>query len=528
LFGAWLALALILVFQHVFWRDEVRAFTLALAGGNVVDMARGLQGEGHPALWYLLLRGAHTVAPVRAALPATAFAVAAAAMALLAFKSPFRLPTVSLILFGAFGLIEYTVVARNYGISMLVLFALAHVYPRWRDRGVAVGLLLALLCNTNVPSALLAACFLLFWLVELIGEEGVGWRRKHRLFVLNAAVAAAGALLCFVTVYPPVHDAAAIHFAAGLGPKAVAAALAVPAFSFWDFVPSGVPPTYAAGGLLSVVVFGSLLGLLRAPGALLSAVAALAGLELFFQLIYPGYYRHECLFLVYLIALYWLVAKGRGGRWPEGWMAGPAAAWAVKAGRAMFALLLAWQVVSSASLVATAARGYPYSRARDLARVLEREHLGSAVLIADPDMFLEPLPYYTDNPLYLMREQRFGRVVRFIRRVRTDLDLDDYLRDARALHARTGRAVVIVLEHRLDDIRGRYRKHEVHVWNFSADPAQVQRFRAATRRLAAFGPAVTDETYDVYLLLPDPAAAGSRGPAASLSVAPPAARPETR
>jgi hypothetical protein len=40
--------------------------------------------------------------------------------------------------------------ARNYGIGMLILFALAIAYQRWRGRGVALGALLFLLANTNV------------------------------------------------------------------------------------------------------------------------------------------------------------------------------------------------------------------------------------------------------------------------------------------------------------------------------------------------------------------------------------------
>ncbi|HYH63846.1 MAG TPA: hypothetical protein VD866_04040, partial [Urbifossiella sp.] len=47
-----------------------------------------------------------------------------------------------------------------------------------------------------------------FWLIELIGEEGVKWGPKYRLFVINATIAAGGALLCFLTVFPTVHDAA--------------------------------------------------------------------------------------------------------------------------------------------------------------------------------------------------------------------------------------------------------------------------------------------------------------------------------
>jgi hypothetical protein len=500
LFAAWLVIVLALAATHVFWRDEVRAFSFALQGDTIVEMLRRLHGEGHPALWYLMLRGAHAVVPVREVLPAVAFFVAAAAMALLVWRSPLRLGMIALVLFGAFGLYEYAAVARNYGISMLVLFALAHFYPRYRDRGIVVGALLALLCNTNVPSAMLAASFLLFWLVELIGEEGLRWTRKHWLFLLNAALAALGALLCFLTVFPTMHDAAPIQYPGGIPFKAAAAAILFPAYSFWGLSAPGIPPTYVAGALLGAIVVGSLFGLVRRPGAFLSSLAALTAFELLFQLIYPGFYRHQALLIVYLVAMYWLVAEGRGGRWPELIAAMPRLAALERAGRIVFLLLLAMQVLNSVDVVAGLAKGTPYSRSRDLAELLEREHLGDAILIGDPDMYLEPMPYYTRNPIYLMREQRFGPYVHFTRHVRLSLTPDDYLADARALRARTGRPVVVVLQHKLDPRRPHYSKSNVRIWWFSADSEQVRRFQAATRKLASFGPAITDETYDVYLV----------------------------
>jgi hypothetical protein len=500
LYAAWCALVLLLVWRHVFWRDEVRALSIALAGDTLAQMLRVLHGEGHPALWYLLLRGAHAIVPVRQVLPAVAFLVAAAAMALLVFRSPFKPGVVALVLFGAFGMYEFAVVARNYGLTMLVLFALAALYPRWRDRGIVIGLILFLLCNTNVPSALLAATFLGFWLVELIGEEGLHWHRKYGLFLLNAAVAAAGALLCFLTVYPTVHDAAMIELHGGITPAAIWHALSSPMASYWAFMPPFARDKPIEAILLAILAFGSLLGLVRAPAAFLSAAAAFFGFELFFQLIYPGYYRHEALILVYLLALYWLVAEGRGGRWPEGWRIDSRLARVADAGAALFLALLALQVVTGMGLVAADLNGIPYGRARELGALLKREHLTDATIVADPDMFLESLPYYTPNPLYLMREQRFNHVVRFTRHVRRELNVDDYLRDAEALRARTGKPVVILFQRRLDRLTYPYRMPEVHIWAFSSTADQARRFQAATRRIARFAPTVTDESYDVYVL----------------------------
>jgi hypothetical protein len=73
-----------------------------------------------------------------------------------------RWPLVALVALSNFAVWEYSVMARNYGITMLVLFAFAAGYERWRHRGWVVGLWLLLLANTNVHSVLLAGALGLF------------------------------------------------------------------------------------------------------------------------------------------------------------------------------------------------------------------------------------------------------------------------------------------------------------------------------------------------------------------------------
>ncbi len=156
LFGVWLIVVAYLAWYHVFWRDEVRAFSLALAGSDVVGMGGAVHGEGHPLLWYLLLRAAHGLAPVREALPAVALCVGIAGAAFFTWRAPFRPLIVVAVLFSGWMTFEYTVMARNYGISMLLMFVIADRFARGRDGALATGGLLFLLCNTNVPSVILA------------------------------------------------------------------------------------------------------------------------------------------------------------------------------------------------------------------------------------------------------------------------------------------------------------------------------------------------------------------------------------
>src|SRR5882672_10302514 len=89
IFLLWFVTVCVLALHHVMWRDEVRALSIALGGNNFIEMLKGLHGEGHPAVWYLLLRAAHSVVGRVEVLPLVAFIVALAAAGLLIFRSPF-------------------------------------------------------------------------------------------------------------------------------------------------------------------------------------------------------------------------------------------------------------------------------------------------------------------------------------------------------------------------------------------------------------------------------------------------------
>src|SRR5690349_2064201 len=112
MFVLWLGLVLWLLSGHVFWRDEVRAFSLALSGSNLVEMFHNVHGEGHPLLWYLILRGGHAIFPYREVLPVAGAVIGISAMAVLTFFAPFRTIIIALILFSFYGAFEYVVVAR--------------------------------------------------------------------------------------------------------------------------------------------------------------------------------------------------------------------------------------------------------------------------------------------------------------------------------------------------------------------------------------------------------------------------------
>ena len=78
------------------------------------------------------------------------------------------------------------------------------------------------------------------------------------------------------------------------------------------------------------------------------------------------------------------------------------------AGTIAFLLLLAVQPLDLVGPLYRQMSGVPYSRSADVARILQEPQLSRAIVMADPDVMLEPLPYYAANPLWFLREAHFG------------------------------------------------------------------------------------------------------------------------
>lgn len=494
LFVVWLVLVLWLAWGHVFWRDEVRAFSLALSGSNYLEMLKAVHGEGHPALWYLILRASHNVFPYREVLPVAGLLIGIAAMALVVFVSPFRTLIVAAIIFSVYGAFEFVVMARNYGISALVMFALAAAYPRVRN-SLWFGFFLALLCNTNVPSCLLAAAFLLFRFVEMLTDGSKPGRRDWFVFGGNALLAAFGAYLCFIMVYPTFNDQAVSRNFDHFDVAKIISALFDAERGFAHLAIDFLPAPFNLVPFNAILLALSCLGFIRRPAALAASIWALVAFKLFFYFVYFSSYRHEILYFVFLLSLYWMIVNGAGGTWRD-------RRWHSQAqlvGVGVFLILLFVQTGRLLNPLHLQLSGTPDSRAADVAVLLKRPELSGAIVMGDPDTMLEPLPYYVSNPIWLLRQQRFGHVVPLSTKGRHELGMGDVLADAERLHQLTGRPVLFLSHLQLQDQRMERFPHMIFRDATTLRPDEVRRFLSSTQLIAKLWGAGSDEEYDVYV-----------------------------
>jgi hypothetical protein len=465
---AWLIVVAWLSWGHSVWRDETRALSLALEQPSFLGLFTNPPRDGHPLVWFTLLRSAYFVVGQYWVLKLLSVAIAAAACWLVLFKSPLPLLLRLLIIFSGIVIVDYAVVARNYGISFLLMLLFAHAFTRENRHPAAMGVCLFLLANTNVHSALLSIPLGALWIWDE-AKHGRWQSAAAALFVM-----AAGLGLCFYSIYPSTNQLAIDDTPTSF--STIIVALLNPGASFRS-LSFGLP-----AAAVTIILWIVILSLKRLP-LILAAIAGTLALSLFFAVVYPGSHRHESLWIAFIVALMWI----KWGLFGEA---------LDRLGHIVLSLILAAQV-GYGIVWAVNAQAHPYSRSADLALHVERTPcLREAIIVSDPDYMAEALPYYLGNPLYSVREQRFFKTLRFSADSKRDISLGHLLDVAQTLGSKHQRPVLILVETSLD----RAKIATVPFYSLRITSDDLSRFRASTVQLADLRPAKTDEEYGVYLV----------------------------
>lgn len=133
-------LQLTLIWTHAPWLDEWQALQLALQSPDLRALLGNLRYEGHPPLWYLLLRGAAVVVPPAFVLPAVQTVIALALQALILFRAPFARTERLLVATSFFLLFDYGTLSRSLSLGVLLATA-AFVFRRHPLGWAAIALL---------------------------------------------------------------------------------------------------------------------------------------------------------------------------------------------------------------------------------------------------------------------------------------------------------------------------------------------------------------------------------------------------
>lgn len=177
---ALLSLQAALIITHRPWLDEWQALQIALQSPTLSDLFANLRYEGHPALWYLLLRSASNIVPTFWVLPVVALAIAIPTQLVVLHRSPFPQWQRLAIAVGALLLFDYMTISRSMTLGVACLIAAAALRrSRW------MWLFLALLPQCDFLFGVLSLL-----LVTLVVRDRAIWWPGLALFLLSGLTAA--------------------------------------------------------------------------------------------------------------------------------------------------------------------------------------------------------------------------------------------------------------------------------------------------------------------------------------------------
>ena len=395
----WAVVAIIVSMHHEIWRDEMRALSLATKSTSILDLPHDLLNEGHPLLWYIILKLAFWIYPNTIVLKIVSFLIGLATVYLLLFKCNLPRNVAILVAFSQFFMFENTVMCRNYGISALLILLYTQAFLRKNMLFSAI--LLALLMQTNVVGFVTGGVMFIYTL----------WThaQQKNLLIRDAVLSTAliiGSAFCFYSVTNPDAQSQLAGFKHdSLSEFLINAAVSLvyPNYLFTKQVP--------IIGFVIVLILASFFW--KNKLELLVFWIVVAALNLFSIEVNILSMRHLGVFFAFFLFLWIVTNQTRTD-----------SVFGMRLNRHILPSLL-FGLVGANIFYCVQDVLLPESSSKELSEYIQTSGYSEASIIADPDYIIDALPYYLTNRMYLPREDRFGAYTSFTKKNKCSLCLSE-------------------------------------------------------------------------------------------------------
>ena len=406
-FITWGVLLVYGIANHVYWRDEVRPLSIAISSDSFFELFANLKNEGHPILWYFLLKVFHSIFNTPLVLGFLSLLFAVGFVYILLFKTRIHWLFSLLIVFGFYGLYEYSINARNYGISAFLMFLYAYGFSQKKE-GLLPLVCLVLLPQTNFYATMFTPVFLALYVFQ-----NPKLRRKQ---IIAIGLVILSIIFALITCLPNEQS------------------LVVKSWSWsklswvhlWD-VGIGFPQLLNLSiplerELTTLLLLLSLLIFVSRKSLMISAFTLMLIMSFFHQNIRENYLHHQGVFLFGFIAL----IIGSYNHLNLDYKRSKVYRNLMLVGITSFTLILTVLFYRGYQAYTLDLR-FTNSNANNLGHDLQGTHTTKRVLIAEPDYLMESVMYYYSNPYYVAREQKMARFSHFTKQNKDSMSLSDLL-----------------------------------------------------------------------------------------------------
>jgi len=289
--------------EHELWRDEAQSWLIA-RDMSFLQLFFEINYEGTPALWHLILMPFAKLGFPPSTITYIHIFIVFVTATLFITQAPFSKFTMVLFLFSFYMVWEYAIVARNYNLTVLLLFAIAANYKHRYTKPLVHTALIFLLFNTNVHSFFMAlglACLYLY--------ETEKWTIRLRDIRLPIIIIGFGLLISVLQLIPAADNMRSnmLHEFNYLAvPRAIMNALfPIPMVASKDIL------TYTLYSLLafsSLAILGYASLYLYCNSRQVFYIYMAATLWLFYLFVFKhfGGYRHHGFILIFLMFSLWI------------------------------------------------------------------------------------------------------------------------------------------------------------------------------------------------------------------------------
>jgi hypothetical protein len=292
--GIYLLVTFFVLLHHEPWRDEAQIW-LTARDTNLSTLIGRMSYEGSPGLWYLLVFPLAKIGLPYFSESILHLLIAAAAVYIFLKYAPFEKITKILFVFSYFMAFEYAIVARSYGLSVLLLFMIAAFYHKRFSRPILFAFFVFLLLNTNVHSFLISGPIIALYFWDIIKNKKI-----NRSTLTALSIIVLGGILSLLQFWPA-HDSFsagfinAFNFTAPLGAirKAYFPIISQPFTVFFT--------------TLALIIFSiSFAFFIKRLPVLVMLLASYLGLFFIFTFKYSGNLRHYGFILIMLLFALWI------------------------------------------------------------------------------------------------------------------------------------------------------------------------------------------------------------------------------
>ncbi len=478
----WTISVLVLSYHHEIWRDEMRALSIAINCESFFNLPVCLKNEGHPILWYLLLKLAYSIFPNTIVLKLVAILIGILSGWLFIFH--FKIPNLlkRLYLFSSMMYWENTIMCRNYGISSLLIIMFSIVYER--KMIVTALMLLALLVQTNVIGLIVSICLFFFVLYDCYYNE-IKLSRSHITMGIIPFIAS---ILLFYYLSKPSSISNVSNFQfVSLTALLLQLAKAM--------VPGNIMPKILEGQLVLSIVILLLLALyfFKNKFYIFLFYCAFVMIHFIDVNVYDIDARHLGVFLMFIIFLFHRLYNESKNTETEFYRK---INWIEE--RIFYPLVFTILVIVNIAMCYNDYKS-DISSSKEFAHYIHTHKIyRDAVIISEPDYNVESLPYYLDNPIYFPRENKFGKYSSFTKRNRDSISLNNIVQFRDIIQKVKPTRVLLIIKD--FDTTNKDKVHNFHVYV----PKKMSYTISDLRRMYKikdFQSSTGDENYTLYEIL---------------------------